>query len=74
MRLVTFTTEESMEESKKSMDESKNGWSNNRRSKKQRRQEHRASNLVQLGLGEEEETAGIYIGGPLVPVGGSNWD
>jgi hypothetical protein len=26
MRLVTFTTEESMEESKKSMDESKNGW------------------------------------------------
>ena len=29
MRLVTFTTEESIEESKKSMEESKNGWRNN---------------------------------------------
>ena len=29
MRLVTFTTEESMEESKKSTKESKNGWRNN---------------------------------------------
>ena len=29
MRLVTFTTEESMEKSKKSTEESKNGWRNN---------------------------------------------
>ena len=29
MRLVTFTTEESMEESNKSTEESKNGWRNN---------------------------------------------
>ena len=29
MRLVTFTTEESMGKSKKSMEESKNGWRNN---------------------------------------------
>ena len=30
MRLVTFTTEESTEKSKKSTEESKNGWRNNR--------------------------------------------
>ena len=29
MRLVTFTTEESTEESKKSTEELKNGWRNN---------------------------------------------
>ena len=29
MRLVTFTTEESTEELKKSTEESKNGWRNN---------------------------------------------
>ena len=29
MRLVTFTTEELTEESKKSTEESKNGWRNN---------------------------------------------
>ena len=29
MRLVTFTTEESTEKSKKSTEESKNGWRNN---------------------------------------------
>ena len=34
--MVTFTTEESMEKSKKSTEESKNGWRNNGGSEKAR--------------------------------------
>ena len=72
MRLVTFTTEESTEESKKSMEESKNGWRNNGG----RKQEHLqwASKCAELGLGEEEGDGRYIKGGPLVPVGGSNRD
>jgi hypothetical protein len=73
MRLVTFTTEESTEESKKSMDESKNGWNNNGRSKKQRSKNTKLQIWSGLGSGRKE-TAGIYRGGPLVLVGGSNQD
>jgi hypothetical protein len=73
MRLVTFTTEESTEESKKSMDESKNGWSNNGRSKKQRSKNTELQIWSSLGSGRKE-TAGIYREGPLVPVGVSNQD
>ena len=50
MRLVTFTTEESTEKSKKSMEESKNGW---------RKQEHYCSelqNVLSSGLGRKETT------------------
>jgi hypothetical protein len=71
MRLVTFTTEESTEESKKSMDESKNEWSNNGSSKKQRRKNTELQICSSLGSGRKE-TAVIYKGEPLVPVGGSN--
>jgi hypothetical protein len=73
MRWVTFTTEESMKESKKLMDESKNGWSNNGRSKKQRSKNIEIQIWSSLGSGRKE-TAGIYRGEPLVPVGGSNRD
>jgi hypothetical protein len=66
--LVTFTTEASTEKSKKSMDESKNGSSNNGRSKNTELQIWSS-----LGLGRKE-SAGIYRGRPLVPVGGSNRD
>jgi hypothetical protein len=71
MRLVTFTTEKSTEESKKLMDESKNGWSNNGRSKKQRNKNTELQIWSSLSSGRKE-TTGIYRGGPLVPVGGSN--
>ena len=65
MRLVTFTTEESTEESKKSteeskksMEESKNGWRNNGG----RKQEHQCSelqNVLSSGSGRKKEMTGI---------------
>jgi hypothetical protein len=73
MRLITFTTEKSTEESKKSMDESKNGWSNNGRSKKQRNKNTELQIWSSLSSGRKETTR-IYRGGPLVSVGGSNQD
>ena len=54
MRLVTFTTEES----KKSTEESKNGWRNNGG----RKQEHYCSelqNVLSSGSGRKEETADL---------------
>ena len=59
MRLVTFTTEESMEESKKSTEESKNRWRNNGG----RKQEHQCSelqNMLSSGSRRKKGTAGIY--------------
>ena len=66
MRLVTFTTEESTEESK-------NGWRNNRGKEEARTLVQWASKCAELGLGEEGDDRYIK-GGPLVPVGGSNRD
>ena len=73
MRLVTFTTEESMEKSKKSTEESKNGWRNNGGREEARTLLQWASKYAELGLGEEGDGRDIK-GRPLVPVGGSNRD
>ena len=69
MKLVTFRTEESTEESKKSMEESKNGGREKARTLVQW-----ASKYAELGLREEEGDGQDIKGGPLVPVGGSNRD
>ena len=65
MRLVTFTTKELTEKSKKSTEEQ---WREEARTLVQW-----ASKCAELGLEEEWDGRDIK-GGPLVPVGGSNRD
>jgi len=65
IKLVTFRTEESMEEWKKSCDTPV------MRKKRGRRYEARTLSSKWLRIGQEE---GVYRRGPLVPVGDSNRD
>ena len=64
IKLVTFRTEESMEESKKSCDY-------RRRGRREAGDEARTLSSKWLELGEEE---GVYRRGPLVPVRDRNQD
>ena len=64
IKLVTFRTEESMEESKKSCDY-------RRRGRREAGDEARTLSSKWLGLEEEQ---GLYRRGPLVPIGDRNQD